>query len=528
MKYMEVDRPLGDGRCSDDDCPCGELGVTIPRGEGYLYISKEVVEIRTDCPTLREAQEKIQRMRPGAFILTAQGVFTPVLMCEQGARKRGLNLEVAAADAKHWWETGLVPLRPTPIVSRTELEPEAVEGKSESREQRWYDKDKIAVFGLTPSREAQVKIVRDYQQGRAAPGITKGVYDLAWYDLALSSTARTLLDGEKERSAVALVIGMAHEDSEMRSLVSELLGNIDRNWRESEAAVRAIPFLTLALKGKKSANTLPELALRDIDPTLAKELLQSIDPHWTRSNGARVVVPELIAALAGEDSDVKFNVVTALGELGDARAVDALTNALKDMDPKIRRAAARALGDTREIRAAKPLIAALGDKDSGVRQNASIALRDGVGGKAIDPLIKDGLLSRSPGVRAQAKETLDQIDAGWRNGKGAENCLPVLIRRLKDNDGSERARAALALGVVKHRGAVEPLIEVLNDRERRVQVEVVIALHEIGDERSIGPLKALAARRRGFLDVLLFRPNVQEYARKALAELQAASTASKQ
>lgn len=116
MEYMEVPRPAGDGLCSDDACPCGAIGVTIPRGEGYVYISQEVVDFRIDCPTVAMAQQKIQSMqsRLGSIIIGGSGVFAPILVCEQGAKLRNLDLEVAAADAKYWWETGHVPLRATP------------------------------------------------------------------------------------------------------------------------------------------------------------------------------------------------------------------------------------------------------------------------------------------------------------------------------------------------------------------------------------------------------------------------------
>jgi len=42
----------------------------------------------------------------------------PILMCEQGARLRRLNLDIASADAAHWWDTGKVPLRPTPFAGQ--------------------------------------------------------------------------------------------------------------------------------------------------------------------------------------------------------------------------------------------------------------------------------------------------------------------------------------------------------------------------------------------------------------------------
>lgn len=118
MVYFECTRPSGDGTCSDDSCPCGYPGANIPRGSGYFYISKELVEMRRDALTLDAIQKKVMSMQQnmGATMMTAtSGVFMPILMCAQGAKKRGLDLAVAAADAKYWWETGLAPLRPTPM-----------------------------------------------------------------------------------------------------------------------------------------------------------------------------------------------------------------------------------------------------------------------------------------------------------------------------------------------------------------------------------------------------------------------------
>lgn len=119
VKYFEAGVPSGDAVCSDGNCPCPET--PIPRGMGYIYVSPDVVEFRRDALTSREASEKLQRIqeegeaRTGGFlIIDPQGWAVPILVCEQGARLRRLDLEVAAADARHWWKTGLVPLRPTP------------------------------------------------------------------------------------------------------------------------------------------------------------------------------------------------------------------------------------------------------------------------------------------------------------------------------------------------------------------------------------------------------------------------------
>jgi hypothetical protein len=118
MEYFECEIPSGVGYCSDDSCPCGYPGAVIPPGGGYIYISQQLIDFRKDARSLQEARRKIERMKQQTgsnLLLIGPGVAAPILMCEQGARRRGLDLEVAAVDAKHWWKTGRVPLRPTPL-----------------------------------------------------------------------------------------------------------------------------------------------------------------------------------------------------------------------------------------------------------------------------------------------------------------------------------------------------------------------------------------------------------------------------
>jgi len=116
--YFESSRPVGDGICSDNECPCGWPGAKLPHGTGYLYISKEVVDFRKDARTEAEAMDKIASIekKTGVIVANPNALASPLHICHQAALKRGVDLEVASQDAKHWWETGEVPLRPTPIV----------------------------------------------------------------------------------------------------------------------------------------------------------------------------------------------------------------------------------------------------------------------------------------------------------------------------------------------------------------------------------------------------------------------------
>lgn len=113
---FECDPPPPDhGLCSDNECPCPQ--VRIPRGTGYLYIEPALVAFRRKYPRLADAQAAMEERVRRRFGCEVGGIVrvVPVLVCEQGARLRNLDLKTAHADARRWWETGQAPLRPTPL-----------------------------------------------------------------------------------------------------------------------------------------------------------------------------------------------------------------------------------------------------------------------------------------------------------------------------------------------------------------------------------------------------------------------------
>ncbi|MCR4439302.1 MAG: hypothetical protein QHJ34_08680 [bacterium] len=136
--------------CSEDACPCGLAGAVLPRGKGYVNLSEQVVEFRRDCLIEEEPRLKMQRLQDemGASIFALPGVFAPILMCEQGARKRGIDLEVAAEDAAHWWQTGLVTLRITPLPARHPRTPKRTGAQAGSGGNSGGDRPRSAQAGL--------------------------------------------------------------------------------------------------------------------------------------------------------------------------------------------------------------------------------------------------------------------------------------------------------------------------------------------------------------------------------------------
>ena len=97
-----MERPDGDGRCSDYDCPCGSPGEILPEGTGYPVISYDVVRFREDARSIEAGMDKVQRlqhqsMQNGMNLMFADGggsSINPVLCCKRSPKLDGLNRRV--------------------------------------------------------------------------------------------------------------------------------------------------------------------------------------------------------------------------------------------------------------------------------------------------------------------------------------------------------------------------------------------------------------------------------------------------
>jgi HEAT repeat protein len=195
-------------------------------------------------------------------------------------------------------------------------------------------------------------------------------------------------------------------------------------------------------------------------------------------------VQGLIRALGyTADANVRRAAASALGELGDARAVDPLILALKNVDWehdwRDTAAAANAL-----VRlgapSVGPLIAALGWHSQVVRVSAAGALA-AIGRPAVQPLVV--LLGDAD---LETRETAGQILAEI----GAD-AIDAVIGALNDELAGRRQRAARVLGEIGDPRAVEPLRRALTDPLAGVRQTAVKSLGEIGDLRAASPLVAV-------------------------------------
>lgn len=230
---------------------------------------------------------------------------------------------------------------------------------------------------------------------------------------------------------------------------------------------------------------------------------------------ARAVEP-LFAALKDSDIDVRINAAEALGKIG-APAVELLIAALKNDDWKVRCAAAKALGKIGDARAVEPLVAALDDSDRDVRAEAIWALGEIGDARAVEPLIvalEDvGKRSFLVNNRHLAAKALDKL--GWKpeqhksaawywSAKGEwKKCMSLgaiavepLIAALKDEGNQDKRKEAAEALVQLGELAVDRLIALLDEKEEwYVRSDAAELLGRIGDQRAVKPLIAALKRK---------------------------------
>jgi HEAT repeat protein len=191
---------------------------------------------------------------------------------------------------------------------------------------------------------------------------------------------------------------------------------------------------------------------------------------------------DLVNQLKDKDLDIRVRIqaAEALGQMGDARAVQPLIAAFKDQASEVRRSALRALESIGEP-AVEPLIAALKDPDSDVRRKASCVLRKVGDVRAVESLIT-ALEDQRTVVRFHAAEALGRIG-------DARVTKPLIETLKKDQDKHVRKLATNALRQMGE-STMEFLIAALTDKDADVRCRIVYALGEIGDDRAIEPLIA--------------------------------------
>ncbi len=202
-------------------------------------------------------------------------------------------------------------------------------------------------------------------------------------------------------------------------------------------------------------------------------------PPDIRKMKAKQDIPGLIKALEyKKDDQIREAAAKALGQVGDALAVDPLINVLKNpiLPFNLRKAAVDALGEIGDGKAVDPLVIELKNPRKSFQQSVVVAL-----GKISDPRAMEHLI---PAL----KDTDLHKSAAMALGACGKSDLKPLIAALKDDDWRVRSYAAEILGQINNPQAVKPLVNTLDDPANVVRVPVIKALGAIGDGHAIEPL----------------------------------------
>ena len=347
----------------------------------------------------------------------------------------------------------------------------------------------------------------------AAPELLRALYDGDWRVRTAAAEALGWLGAPAVPGLLQIVNGLRHEDTiETRRLALEALGVArdasaltpllyvlecegEPSLRAAAAAAlgnltdaRAIPYLLRALSDERplpaenervcdyaaealaafpqdgvSAATLArwreQQGLSASPPALRAPTLED-EPLAITTPDAEMVgmsVEALLASLAQlrrGNWRARQSAVTALGERGDARAVPALLDALKDESSHVRWSAVRALSAIDDNKVVPGLLTALRDEDATVIDAAAEAL--------------------------------------GRIGRAAQ---PGLLRALKERRPEVRGTAVEALGRMGNSKAVRPLRKLLGDRARsaisgrRISELAAEALERIGSKEALAALR---------------------------------------
>lgn len=302
--------------------------------------------------------------------------------------------------------------------------------------------------------------------------------------VAIRGNAAMLLAEVQPEAAIDPLLSLLKDSRyEIRELAAHLLGKLQ--------AVEAVDYLVLLLGDTSMyVREASSVALGDIGRPALEPLMKALgnpEVKVRRAAGSALVhmgresVPALITALESENPDKRAQAASALGNLKDPSAVNSLGKAFEDSETEVRKSVVYALRKMAHPAAFEPLMKALGDPMSDIRKHAVWGL-GAIGDERAVPALIERLDDYV--LRNAAREALIKI------GKPAVEPLIQSLFYVSSKGNivfSRRDEAIEALGEIKDRHAVPPLIQIV-ESGKDDYIDAALALGEIGDPRAVIPL----------------------------------------
>lgn len=257
---------------------------------------------------------------------------------------------------------------------------------------------------------------------------------------------------------------------------------------------RAVPALVDNLENASSVirgyavEALTRIGHRDALPRMIRLLAEDdlsvrvqVAVSLRRMPARQAVRPLLDCLLNTTDSELRRQVVLALGATKDPRSIPAISQLLPEADDPLREAIAEALGLCDDPAACAPLLSLVRDGNTELQLKALVGLKKSATAEALDELL---LLANSPNgkVRRHAVEALAELAP-----PEATDLLSDLL--LSDPVYDVRVAAAKALGQIGNPATAPTLERALRD-EAPVRCAAVMALTRLGNDEVVPALIA--------------------------------------
>lgn len=282
------------------------------------------------------------------------------------------------------------------------------------------------------------------------------------------------------RDLASLLDNLRSQDHVLRRRSLELLGQS----RNSEAIPSIITFLD---DSDEEVRLQAVIALGKLAPSNDDIVLDALFKRLRDESSIRVV-----AAM-----------VTTLGRLCTDERILEIADLLQSPHERIVANAVEALGQARIPKATDLLLPMLSSRNNRVKANAAMALFAAGHIEVIDTL-KPMMMHSDPMMRSSAafaigeltllaqRETLLESWKAKRNGikmfmGELQECVPMLVSLLKDPDSSVKRQAVIALGKIKDKSSVLPLIDNidLEKDSKDIIKDIAQALRSIGSHQLV-------------------------------------------
>ena len=280
------------------------------------------------------------------------------------------------------------------------------------------------------------------------------------------------------------------------------LGVLLENLKSGDLSLRV---RSLELLGQsRNLDAIPHVlqVLADPDEAIRREAVTSIIKLSPANNDQ--VLDALFSALENEASDrIISALIAAIGRVCSTHRVLKLSPYLESKDDRIVSNAIEAIGQARDPQAADTILPLLYSRNNRVKANAAMALFAS-GRIEVISTLKPMLLHSDPLMRSSAAFAIGELTIIAQKDKLLEElrmrghevkmflaelqeCVPMLVSLLKDGEPIVKRQAIIALGKIRDKSSVLPIIDTLDlerDNKELIQ-DIARSLRAIGSHKLV-------------------------------------------